>query len=194
MLASGSPTNCKKMLNYGSANLAVPEFFGAIEKSALSAWIRESPSLFAFYFILLLHTVGLSIVVGANVVVDLRILGIASALPLKPLKRLFATMWAGLGINGATGVLLLIAYPTKSLTNPLFYLKLSLIAFAVIAMQRLHARVFGDASLSEASMIARGKTMAMWSLVLWIGAIAAGRLLAETFKYLTYADILKGKA
>ena len=54
--------------------MAVPEFFGAIERSGLSTWIRESPSLFAFYFILLLHTVGLSLVVGANVVVDLRTL------------------------------------------------------------------------------------------------------------------------
>ena len=173
--------------------MAVPEFFGAIERSGLSTWIRESPSLFAFYFILLLHTIGLSLVVGANAVLDLRILGVASALPLKPLKQLFVVMWVGLGINGATGVLLLIAYPTKSLTNPLFYVKLSLIALAVIMMQRINARVFGDTSLSETSMVERGKMMAMWSLVLWIGAIAAGRLLAETFKYLTYADTLKGK-
>lgn len=173
--------------------MAVPEFFGTIERSGLSTWIRESPSLFAFYFILLLHTIGLSLVVGANVIVDLRILGVASALPLKPLKQLFGIMWAGLGINAATGVLLLIAYPTKSLTNPLFYVKLSLIAFAVIIMQRISAQVFGDMSLNEATMVARGKTIAVCSLVLWIGAIAAGRLLAETFKYLTYADILKGK-
>lgn len=173
--------------------MAVPEFFGTIERSGLSTWIRESPSLFAFYFILLLHTIGLSLVVGANVIVDLRILGVASALPLKPLKQLFGIMWAGLGINAATGVLLLIAYPTKSLTNPLFYVKLLLIAFAVIIMQRISAQVFGDMSLNEATMVALGKTIAVCSLVLWIGAIAAGRLLAETFKYLTYADILKGK-
>jgi hypothetical protein len=173
--------------------LAVPEFFGTIERSELSRWIRESPSLFAFYFILLLHTIGLSLVVGANAVLDLRILGVASTVPLKPLKQLFGVMWVGLGINSVTGVLLLIAYPTKSLTNPLFYVKLLLIAFAVVTMQRIDARVFGDASLSEASMVARGKMMAIWSLVLWIGAIAAGRLLAETFRYLTYADILKGQ-
>lgn len=174
--------------------MVVPEFFGTIERSGLSTWIRESPSLFAFYLILLLHTVGLSLVVGANMVVDLRMLGVASALPLKPLKQLFGIMWLGLGINGATGALLLIAYPTKSLTNPLFYAKLLLIAFAVITMQRISARVFGDTTLSEASMIARGRMMAIWSLVLWMGAIVAGRLLAETFKYLTYADIFKGKA
>ena len=74
----------------------MPAFFNTIEQSDFSTWIRESPSFFAFYFILLFHTIGLSLVVGANAVVDLRILGVASSLPLKPLKRLFAIGWTGL--------------------------------------------------------------------------------------------------
>ena len=36
-------------------------------------------------------------------------------------------MWAGFWINALSGILLLIAYPTKALTNPLFYAKLVLI-------------------------------------------------------------------
>lgn len=174
-------------------NLAVPEFFHTIEESGLSSWIRKSPSLFGFYFILLFHTIGLSLVVGANAVIDLRILGVASTLPLKPLKRLFGIMWAGLGINVVTGLLLLLAYPTKSLMNPLFYAKLLLIGLAVITLQGINARVFGNASLSETDMAAKGKRLAVLSLVLWMGAIASGRLLAETFKYLSYADALKNK-
>jgi hypothetical protein len=74
-------------------------------------------------------------------------------------------MWMGFGINAAPGLLLLTAYPTKSLTNPLFYVKLCLIGLAVITMQRIHSQVFGDISVNEASMIARGKLMAIWSLV-----------------------------
>ena len=46
--------------------------------------------------------------------------------------------------------------------------------------------MFEDASLSEADMMARGATLAKWSLFLWFGAITAGRLLAYTYKYLTY--------
>jgi hypothetical protein len=53
-------------------------------------------------------------------------------------------------------------------------------------MQRLRSEVFEDASLSEADMMARGATLAKWSLILWFGAITAGRLLAYTYKYLTY--------
>ncbi len=166
--------------------MAVPEIFNTIEQSGISRWLRESQSIFGFYFVLLFHTIGMSLVVGANAVVDLRILGVASDIPLRPLKRLFAIMWTGLAINVTTGLLLLTAYPTKALTNPDFYLKLSFIALAVIIMYRMSTRVFGDASLSEAAMIAKGKLMAKWSLVFWIGAVGCGRLLSETSRYFFY--------
>jgi hypothetical protein len=172
--------------------LAPPLFLQTIEASGLSTWLRESESPFAFYFVLLFHTFGLALVVGANTVVDLRLLGIERAIPLAPLKRLFGIMWLGLAINAVTGVLLLVAYPTKSLTNPVFYAKLLLIGLAVWVMTQINSRVFDDFSLSnpssldEAAMMARGRTLAKWSLFLWIGTITAGRLLAYTYKYLTY--------
>src|SRR5438874_1278991 len=91
-----------------------------------------------------------------------------------------AAVASRLFIDAATGALLLTAYPTKALTNPVFYLKLVLIGLAVWIMTRLSSRVFDDPSLDETGMMARGRTLAMWSLFLWIGAISAGRLLAYT--------------
>ncbi|MGA7796048.1 MAG: hypothetical protein WCA19_23700 [Candidatus Acidiferrales bacterium] len=166
--------------------MAPPLFLQTIEDTGFSTWLRESESPFAFYFILLFHTFGLALLVGANVVVDLRLLGVAPGIPLAPLRRLFRIMWIGFSINAITGVFLVIAYPTKSLTNWDFYIKLAVIGFAVWVMQRLKTEVFGDASLSEADRMARGATLAKWSLILWFGAITAGRLLAYTYKYLTY--------
>jgi hypothetical protein len=168
--------------------MAVPEIFKTIEASGLSTWLRESDSIFGFYFILLFHAFGLSLLVGANAVVDLRILGVAPDLPLKSLKRLFGIMWVGFAINAATGVFLVFAYPTKALTNPDFYIKLSLIGLAVWTMQKINTQVFGDSSLSEAAMLAKGRTMAIWSLILWVGAITAGRLLAYTYIYTQYGE------
>src|SRR5438067_10672654 len=124
-----------------------PLFLRTIEDSGISTWLRESESPFAFYFVLLFHTFGLALLVGANAVVDLRLLGIQREIPLAPLKRLFGIMWLGFAINAASGVLLLIAYPTKALTNPVFYLKLILIGLAVWVMTRLSSRVFADSSL-----------------------------------------------
>jgi hypothetical protein len=167
-------------------SLAPPLFLQTIEDTGFSTWLRESESPFAFYFILLFHTFGLALLVGANAVVDLRLLGVARAMPLAPLKRLFRIMWIGFAMNAVTGVLLVIAYPTKSLTNPDFYAKLTIIGFAIWVMRSLKTRVFEDSSLNEAEMMQRGATLAKWSLALWFGAITAGRLLAYTYKYLTF--------
>src|ERR1700676_5803542 len=160
-------------------------FLQAIEDTGFSTWLRESESPFAFYFILLFHTFGLALLVGADAVVDLRLLGVARGIPLAPLKRLFNVMWIGFAMNTVTGVLLVIAYPTKSLTNIDFYIKLTLIGFAVWVMHRLKSRVFEDSSLSEEAMTARGFALAKWSLFLWFGAITAGALLEYIYKYLT---------
>lgn len=166
--------------------MAPPQFLEAIENTGFSTWLRESESPFAFYFILLFHTFGLALLVGPSVVVDLRLLGVAPSIPIQPLRKFFRIMWAGFAINATTGVLLVIAYPTKSLTNLDFYIKLSIIALAVWVMYRIQREVFEDSKLSEEDMLARGATLAKYSLVLWFGAITAGRLLAYTYKYLTF--------
>jgi hypothetical protein len=166
--------------------LAPPMFLQAIENTGFSTWLRESESPFAFYFILLFHTFGLALLVGANAVVDLRLLGVARAIPIAPLKRFFRIMWIGFAMNAVTGILLVIAYPTKALTNWDFYAKLTLIGLAIWVMQKLNREVFQDSNLSEADMMARGATLAKYSIFLWFGAITAGRLLAYTYKYLTF--------
>lgn len=166
--------------------MALPLFLRTIEETGFSAWMRESESPFAFYFILLFHTFGLALLVGANAVIDLRLLGIAREIPIAPLKRFFGFMWLGFWINTVSGVLLLIAYPTKTLTNPDFYIKMTLIGFAVWIMHRLKSRVFDDPELNDVAMMARGASMARWSLFLWVGAITAGRLLAYTYRYVTF--------
>ena len=166
--------------------MAPPQFLEAIENTGFSTWLRETESPFGFYFVLLFHTFGLALLVGPSVVVDLRLLGVARSIPLAPMRKFFRIMWAGFAINATTGILLVIAYPTKSLTNLDLYIKLSIIALAVWVMWRIQKNVFDETSLSEANRIARGAALAKYSLVLWFGAITAGRLLAYTYKYLTY--------
>jgi hypothetical protein len=63
--------------------------------------------------------------------IDLRILGVAPGIPLNALQKFYPMMWLALAINAVTGVLMVIGYPTKQLTNPLFYIKLSLVGLGV---------------------------------------------------------------
>lgn len=155
-------------------------FFTAIESTALSIWLRESPSLWAFPFVLILHTVGLAFLVGANVALDARVLGLAADVPPTALRRYDVIMWTGFWINAVSGVLLLVAYPTKALTNPLFYGKLALIAAGLVLAQSLRRQLRDDKPLSPLA-----RRMAIASLVIWAAGITAGRLLAYTYSRLT---------
>ena len=60
---------------------AVHEYFDWIERTGLSVWIRED-SVWAFPNILILHTIGLAFLVGANVALNARIFGVARGVPL----------------------------------------------------------------------------------------------------------------
>jgi len=145
-------------------------FFIWLEATSLSTWVRESTSAFAFPGIISLHAVGMGLVAGLNAVIALRILGVARQVPFAEMKRFLPVMWLGFWMNAISGVFLLIAYPTKALTNPMFYMKLGLIAMAVIAAVKAVPK--------------QSKSWAWLSLAGWTGAIAAGRLLAYTYSRL----------
>lgn len=167
--------------------MSIPLILKAVEESGVSVWIRESPSLFAYWFFLTWHALGMGMAVGASVVIDFRILGIARDLPLAPLKSLYKIIWAGFWIQVVSGILLLIAYPTKAAMNPDFYIKLTLIGIAVAVMRMIHKRVFKDSSLTDPVMMSRGRTLAILSLILWVGVVTAGRLLAYTYTVINYS-------
>jgi hypothetical protein len=160
-------------------------FFVWLEATSLSTWIRESTSVWAFPAILSLHTVGMGFVAGLNAAVDLRILGIAPSVPLLELRRFSPVMWAGFWANALSGVLLLIAYPTKAFTNPVFYLKLTFIALALVNFRLIAKSVFKDGSFDLTPAPRKFRMLAIASLMCWTGAITAGRLLAYTYSHLT---------
>lgn len=138
-----------------------------LESTALSTWVRESTSLFAFPGVLSLHALGMGLVVGLNAALALRILGIAPQVPFAEMKRFLPLMWFGFWLNAVSGAILLIGYPTKALTNPVFYVKLFFIGVAVTSALK---------AMPKAS-----KVWASVSLAGWFGAITAGRLLAYTY-------------
>jgi hypothetical protein len=154
------------------------DFLRSLEQSGFSTWVRESPSVLAFPTVLLLHTIGMGLVVGINAGIDLRILGFAPAVPLAPLERFFPILWIGFWINAVTGVVLVVQDATTKLTNPDFYLKMIFIALAVINLQMLRKRVFRDPHIDKAPFATNIKILAVTSLILWLGAITSGRLLA----------------
>ena len=149
-----------------------------LEGTALGVWTRESGSIWSYPTILTLHTVGLGIVVGASAVVDFRLLGLAPRIPVPSLTPLFRFIWWAFALNAATGVVLFVSEATDKSRQPVFYIKLGLIALAVwntALVQAIVCRPDADRPLPDHT---RGRRLAAASLCLWAGAIVAGRLMA----------------
>jgi hypothetical protein len=163
----------------------IDPFFAWVESTALSQWVTGSPSVaFGFPGILTLHAIGMGVAAGLATALDLRILGVARGIPLTEFRRYFPILWAGFWLNAVSGVLLLIGYPTKALTNPVFYLKLACIFTAMAILVRINRRT-GAGLVSESAREWPLRRMAAVSLVCWIAAIFAGRFLAYTYSRLT---------
>jgi hypothetical protein len=160
-------------------------FLAFIENSALATWIRgESPeSTFAFPLIVTLHTLGMGFLAGGSAAIDLRILGVATHIPLKLMVRFLPLLWLAFAVNAVSGILLLIAYPTKGLTNPLFYAKVGLIALAVWLVHRIGDVILYSTNVDQPPVAAKTKVLALTSLASWVALITAGRLLAYTNRW-----------
>jgi hypothetical protein len=154
------------------------DFIAYLEHTGFSLWVRESGSLLAFPGILLLHTYGMAVVVGLIAGIDLRILGLAPALPLGSLQKFLPIMWVAFWINAVTGTMLLLADATAKMTNPDFGIKMVFIALAVITQRLIEKRVLRDPQVDQAPPSANARMLAVASLVCWLGAITSGRLLA----------------
>jgi hypothetical protein len=154
-----------------------------LESTALSEWVTGSPSMLAFPGILALHAIGMALAAGLAAVLDLRILGVAPGVPIAAFGRFRPVLWGGFWLNAVSGVLLLVGYPTKALTNPVFYLKLLLIGVAMLLFVRIDRLIrTGDVAAPVTAQTLR--RLAIVSLVCWGGAITAGRLLAYTYNRL----------
>ena len=155
-----------------------------VEHTGLSLWVREDPSLAAFPLMLILHTVGMAFLVGSNVALNARILGVGRGVALTSMLPFFRVMWLGFGLNVFSGSALLIAYPTKALTNPVFYLKLTLIAVGLVQAQWIRRHIREDPRRGGDRAPRSMRLRATLSLVCWLSAVTAGKLLPYTYHHL----------
>ena len=120
-----------------------------------------------------LHIVGIALLLGNLVLLELRVWGLAPALPLAPLARLaLGVSLAGFTLLAVSGSLMFAAQPGELLSNRAFTLKLGLIALAGTNAALFHAR----GGLVRLDRLARAQTLV--SLGLWIAVIICGRWIA----------------
>ena len=151
------------------------EFFEWLHYSSLLVAMRSSPWLFPI--IASMHLLGLALLGGAVLVVDLRLLGLG--LSRQPVARLArdAERWllVSLAVMLPTGTLLFMCFATKYYYLTAFWVKV-ISLFAVLAFTfSVRRRVI---MADERNMSAIGsKLVALASLSLWTGVALAGRLI-----------------
>jgi hypothetical protein len=154
------------------------DFLIALEQTSVGTFIRESSSFLGFPTVLTVHTIGLCLILGGDVVVTARLLGLASTIPLKPLRLLFPFMWVGLLLTALSGFALVIALATTRALNPIVLVKLAIIVVTVPLTLRMKKRVFNGDGASEGALLQSVRTLAASQLLLWLLVVIAGRLIA----------------
>ena len=154
---------------------------GAIEMSALGQAMRQW--LWLYPSVEIVHLVGIALLVGSIIVLDLRLLGLSRTLPVRRLaSHVLPWSAAGLALILPSGLAMFVAHATDLMGNPVFVLKVCLIMAAGINAAVFHAGVFRGAAAWDVNapppLMARAA--AALSLLLWVSVIACGRLLAYT--------------
>ncbi len=143
----------------------------AIEALPLAEAIRRS--VWAYPVLEAMHISAFAALVGALLVLELRVFGAQPALPLQPLARLAVSVaLVGFAVAAVCGVLMFISAATEFGVNRAFQTKLCLILIAGLNAAWFHRRE----SLRRHDTVA--KAQALLSLLLWFSIIGAGRLIA----------------
>ena len=159
---------------------SIYQFLG---ESWLSRQAQAIPDLFAISESL--HFVGLSLLLGSLLVVDLRVLGVIRGVSYASVMVFIWLAVVGFAINVATGAIFIATEPSLYETNPAFQWKLALIAVAGVNagwfMVREHKALADLPDDAPAPLSA--KWSAGLSLSVWVLVILCGRLLP------TFADV-----
>lgn len=127
----------------------------------------------------ILHIMGFVLLVGSIVALDLRLLGLGRMIAIQPLAELLLPLSrVGFVIAIGMGSLLFSADAAHVVRNPAFQAKLLLIAAALINVAIAHAGPWRRTAGWDREASAGAKATALASLLLWLSALTAGRLIA----------------
>lgn len=145
--------------------------------STLNQWITDTYWLWPVMEIL--HFMGLSLLLGGLLVVDLRMAGHFRAFDPVASHRLIPLILIGFGINLITGVLFFIGDPERYAVNIGFQIKMLLVLVAglnaLLYYWKLHNLIPTWPAKTNPPMLA--KLVAYLSLGLWTGVLLCGRLI-----------------
>ncbi len=164
---------------YFPSDSNVPSLIWAIYESPVALYIRESETIFPV--LQTFHVLGLMLMLGTILVVDLRILGVSltSRSPLEVGRDLLPYTWAGFVVVLISGLLLLTAQVGRIYENDFLRAKLALLILAGINVIVFHLGSYRSIAQWGVSVTpGSARIAAATSLTLWSAVIIAGRYIA----------------
>lgn len=154
------------------------DFFAWLETTVIADTIRTVP--WVYPALETAHYIGLAMLVGGIMLIDLRLLGFARLLPLRSVVGLVPWVWVGFIVNAVSGSLIFVYGATNFSGNTAFRIKMVLMLLAGInaLIFTIAAARSGRTWLDAASVPAPIKAIATASFVLWLGVVTMGRWMA----------------
>jgi hypothetical protein len=146
-----------------------------MEQSALGVCVSQSDS--GYYIMLAFHAMGLAMVVGIVVMLDLWVLGLMRGIKAQAAAGLIRFAWVGLAINAMSGAALFFSEANKAYYSISFRIKITLMLLGVISTVVLNKTVFQPALLLKPPP-RHAKAQAWLSIALWLSVIVVGRLMS----------------
>jgi hypothetical protein len=124
-----------------------------------------------------LHFVGLSLLLGVVLLVDLRVLGVIRGVSFQSLHRLLPWAALGFGVNIGTGMLFFVGIPGQYIHNNAFYWKIGLAMLA--GLNAVYFTILDEpwslGPKEDAPLTA--KIAAASAMLLWLGVLYFGSML-----------------
>jgi len=150
------------------------EWLQALAATAPATLFRNSTAAYAA--LNAFHIFAIGLVIGSIVTLDLRVLGLFRRFPLSaladPLSRVAAT---GVYCAAVSGFMLFSVRPLSYAENPAFLIKITLVALGVMNALLLRTTWGWQLALDDRPVPDSVRAAAFRSLLIWAGAVFAGR-------------------
>jgi hypothetical protein len=133
--------------------------------------LRTHP--FAYPALEVVHIVGIALLLGNLVLLELRVWGAGASLPVPGLARLtLLLVAAGFGLAALSGLLMFVSQANELISNRAFVIKMGLLTLAACNAAWFHGR----GSLVKLDGVARFQVVL--STLIWLAVITCGRWIA----------------
>jgi hypothetical protein len=162
-----------------SGNGHIMSFAEQLETTWPARFVADHP--WSFPALEITHLLGLTVVFGGMVLLDLRLLGMGRVLPISLLQRhILPCVWLGFAVAAASGIWLILYEATKLMTDPAFVIKMILLPLVALNAWFMHHYAQRELASWDVHAVSPPwvRLSAVLSLLMWCVILACGRLIA----------------